>query len=62
MARERMPALPTPHPGSDLLYVTSPAAAKHLSLSYRALAADLYWIRAIQYYGGVRLSDSALKS
>jgi tetratricopeptide (TPR) repeat protein len=39
------------------LYVRSPAVMKRLALSFDAIAADLYWIRAIQYYGGMRLSS-----
>jgi len=42
----------------EVLYVRSPAVMKRLSMSFDALAADLYWIRAIQYYGGTRLSDN----
>ena len=38
------------------LYVRSPEAIQRLSLGFDALAADLYWIRAIQHYGGERLS------
>src|SRR6185503_11238995 len=38
----------------DSLYLTSPRAARRMTLSYHALAADLYWIRAIQYFGGTR--------
>ena len=33
------------------LLLRSPAALKQLSLGYDALLADLYWTRAIQYYG-----------
>jgi len=40
----------------QILYVRSPGAIKRLALSFDAVAADLYWIRAIQYYGGTRLS------
>jgi len=40
---------------TELLYVRSGAVLKRLTLSYDALAADVYWIRAIQYYGGNRL-------
>ncbi len=40
----------------QILYVRSPAVMTRLVLSYDAIAADLYWIRAIQYYGGTRLS------
>ena len=45
----------------QILYVQSPAVMTRLALSYDALAADLYWIRAIQYYGGARLSDDPVK-
>lgn len=40
----------------QILYVRSPAVMTRLALSYDAVVADLYWIRAIQYYGGTRLS------
>lgn len=38
-----------------ILYVRSGDAAKRLTLDFDALAADVYWIRAIQHYGGDRL-------
>jgi hypothetical protein len=38
-----------------LLYVRSPEALDRLVLGFDALAADVYWIRAIQHYGGDRL-------
>ena len=38
------------------LYVKSPAALRRIVLSFDSLAADLYWIRALQHYGGDRLS------
>ena len=37
-----------------LLYVRSGEAAKRIALAFDALAADVYWIRAIQHYGGDR--------
>jgi hypothetical protein len=40
---------------ADTLYVTSPEGVRRLSFGYATLAADLYWIRAIQYYGGTRM-------
>ena len=40
----------------NLLYVRSPDTMKRLALSYDSLLADVYWIRAVQYYGGTRLS------
>ena len=46
---------------ATLLYVKSGASANRLALSYHALLADLYWIRAIQYYGDTRLSTSSTK-
>jgi hypothetical protein len=39
-----------------MLYVRSGEAVKRLTLDFDALAADVYWIRAIQHYGGDRLS------
>lgn len=42
-------------PADDSLYVTSGTTLRRLTIGYSALAADLYWIRAIQYYGAVRL-------
>ncbi|HMK28167.1 MAG TPA: hypothetical protein VK473_00680 [Terriglobales bacterium] len=35
----------------EALYVPSAAAARRLSLGYTGLAADLYWTRAVQYFG-----------
>jgi tetratricopeptide (TPR) repeat protein len=42
-----------------LLYVRSGPALKRIVLGFDALAADVYWIRAIQHYGGDRLSGPA---
>jgi tetratricopeptide (TPR) repeat protein len=60
MVRERW--FPQSEPAQQILYVSSPAVLTRLALSYDALASDLYWIRAIQYYGGTRLSQRASKS
>jgi len=44
-----------PSPGADAtLYLRSGAILRRLTIAYNALAADLYWIRAIQYYGGTK--------
>src|SRR3989338_8770874 len=51
-ARER--EYPTPPVEEDAVYITSGSALRRLSVAYNALAADLYWIRAIQYYGGAK--------
>jgi tetratricopeptide (TPR) repeat protein len=40
----------------QLLYFRSGAALTRVTLAFDALAADVYWIRAIQHYGGDRLS------
>lgn len=37
----------------EFLYISSPKAAKRLSLGYQGLLADIYWTRAVQYYGGM---------
>jgi len=39
-----------------ILYVRSGEAIKRMTLSFDALASDVYWIRAIQHYGGDRLA------
>src|SRR4051812_11514097 len=33
-------------------WITSPRMAKYVSLGYTGLAADMYWTRAVQYFGG----------
>jgi hypothetical protein len=60
MVRERR--FPDAEPAQQILYVSSPAVMKRMALSYDSVAADLYWIRAIQYYGGTRLSPTPEKS
>jgi tetratricopeptide (TPR) repeat protein len=35
----------------DVLYIHSPKALKHMSLGYTGLLADIYWTRAVQYFG-----------
>jgi hypothetical protein len=48
-ARERV--YPPKEEAADALYIQSAIAMRRLAGAYTALAADLYWIRAIQYYG-----------
>jgi tetratricopeptide (TPR) repeat protein len=36
----------------DVLYISSPKLLKRISLGYEGLLADIYWTRAVQYYGG----------
>jgi tetratricopeptide (TPR) repeat protein len=56
-ARDRYLSVPV---GTDnLLYVESPRALKRMALGYDALLADVYWIRAVQYFGGHKLAERA---
>ena len=36
----------------EVLYISSPKALKKMSLGYDGLLADIYWTRAVQYFGG----------
>jgi hypothetical protein len=42
----------------SVLYVRSGEALRRLTLDFDALASDVYWIRAIQHYGGDRRSTA----
>jgi tetratricopeptide (TPR) repeat protein len=35
----------------EVLYISSPKALKRLSLGYNGLMAEIYWTRAVQYFG-----------
>jgi hypothetical protein len=50
--RER--AFPPSGGGDEVMYLRSAATVRRLSGAYTALAADGYWIRALQYYGGTK--------
>ena len=41
-----------------VLYVRSGAALQRIALSYDAVLADLYWIRAVQHFGRERLKET----
>jgi hypothetical protein len=43
------------------LYLPSGGVVRRLTGAFDTLAADVYWIRAIQHYGGTKLSTSATK-
>ena len=49
--RARETDYPAPPPTARLLYLTSGKTAARAMLSFRALGADIYWIRAIQSFG-----------
>ncbi len=36
----------------EVLYIPSPKVLKRMSLGYSGLLADVYWTRAVQYFGG----------
>lgn len=44
----------TDKPTAKVLYLQSPAVARRLALSYDLVAADVYWIRALQVFGSAR--------
>ena len=43
----------------DVLFITSPKAVKRLSLGYDGLLADIYWTRAVQYFGGRHVAGAS---
>jgi len=45
------------HQEQDEVLVRSPKLLKLATLEYATLAADIYWTRAVQYYGGKRLGE-----
>jgi tetratricopeptide (TPR) repeat protein len=45
-------------PLDDVLYISSPKLLKRLSLGYTGLLADIYWTRAVQYFGGKHHVDA----
>jgi tetratricopeptide (TPR) repeat protein len=60
VARERwLP--PATLASQQTLYLRSGETLSRLALSYDTLLADVYWIRAIQYFGRTRLSDDVDK-
>ena len=56
IARDRSYSRDVADATEPVLYVRSPAAMDRIALGFDALAADIYWIRAIQHYGGQRLA------
>jgi len=42
----------------ETIYISSPRLLKHLSLGYEGLLADVYWTRAVQYFGEQHHNDS----
>lgn len=44
-----------------IAYLPTSEFMKMASLGYRELAADLYWFKAVQYYGGYRLDQNDIE-
>src|SRR5262249_33330869 len=62
MIQAAQPPLAAPEGvGTNLLYVRSPQVLRRATLSFQALLADIYWIRAVQHYGGTKLSNDPNK-
>jgi hypothetical protein len=57
MQAVRLRAYPDLDVQDRFLYIQSGETMKRVALSFDALAADIYWIRALQHYGGDRLSN-----
>ena len=62
MIQAAQPPLASPGGVStNLLYVRSPQFLERATLSFQSLMADIYWIRAVQHYGGTKLSTDPNK-
>lgn len=59
-ARERW--YPPQEETDTAMYLRSPMAVRRMASAYTPLAADLYWIRAVQYYGGIKHRNSPAKA
>ncbi len=59
LQRMREACYPAAATGDESLYIRSGTALRRMTVAYQALAADLYWIRAIQYYGGTKRALAA---
>jgi tetratricopeptide (TPR) repeat protein len=53
---------PLPQISTDILYFRGGAAVSRAALGFDALLADIYWIRAIQHFGGTRRAQETDKS
>ena len=59
-AHSQLPPLQTPE-NASLFYFRAPHAARRAVLGFDGIAADIYWIRALQYYGATKLSTDPAK-
>jgi tetratricopeptide (TPR) repeat protein len=61
IAAERDRRYPRPAIDDRLLYVRSARAVEKMALSYDAVLADVYWVRALQHFGTDRLAGAGVK-
>lgn len=47
---------------ADVQWIQSPGLMRRLAVGFNAIWADIYWIRAVQYYGSTSLSEEPNKS
>ncbi len=59
LVRDR--AYGTDQPVEQILYVQSPEVLKRLVLSFDGLVADIYWMRALQHFGGTRQARASTR-
>ncbi|NOT32566.1 MAG: hypothetical protein HOP12_00160 [Candidatus Eisenbacteria bacterium] len=62
LARIAWAKLPHPRPLEELAYYPSGKHLKPATLGHAESAADLAWLRAVQYYGAHRLVDNQFRS
>jgi hypothetical protein len=49
-------------PSQEVQWVRSPGVMRRLVLGFDGIAADIYWVRAVQYYGSTKLSEGTDKN
>jgi hypothetical protein len=54
--------LQRPAPKASVHWIQSPGLMRRLAVGFNAIWADIYWIRAVQYYGSTRLSQDENKN
>ena len=52
----------TPGVSATVPWVQSPTLMRRLTLGFNTIWADVYWIRAVQYFGGTRLAKDTEKN
>jgi hypothetical protein len=55
-------ALDRHSPSQEVQWVRSPEVMRRIVLGFDGVAADFYWLRTVQYYGGTKLSSAENKT